>query len=67
MDFGNAFHLLKDGKKVSRAAWSNAFLMIPRPGEKTVLGKIHYVQNDVMTPWMTIQQDIMEDDWEEGQ
>ena len=76
MDFGNALHLLKDGRKVQRAGWNGVGLWLelqtPDEHSKMTLPYI-YINYPVgakntpgaRVPWLASQTDMLAEDWAE--
>ncbi len=70
MNFGEALHLLKHDRRVTRTGWNGAgqFLALQVPDSKSKMTQpyiyIRTVQNDLI-PWLASQTDLLASDWNE--
>lgn len=68
MNFGDAIHALKEGKRVSRSGWNGKGMWLelqaPDAGSKMTLPYIYMkTAQDDLVPWLASQTDVLAEDW----
>ena len=80
MNFGKAFELLKEGRKVCRKGWNSKgiFVGLQSPDKNSKRSRPYIfidttrIQTDNelasrnLVPWLPSQTDLLSEDWEEG-
>lgn len=70
MDFGQALHLLVQGKKVTRTGWNgkDMWLALQTPDEHSKMRRPYIYMSPVdgdLVPWVASQSDLLAIDWQE--
>lgn len=68
MDFGQALHALKNGKKVARKGWNGQgmWLNLQVPDEHSKMRRPYIYMKPVdgqLVPWVASQSDLLANDW----
>lgn len=68
LNFGDAVHYLKQGKKVTRSGWNGKGmwleLQVPDAGSKMTLPYIFmFTATGDLVPWLASQTDVLAEDW----